>query len=122
MSWWFGVLIMILLSNYRWVNFDKGKDIDYLPNDVYGVGDRDIIVMLMPENKVHIYNCAYSPLSFTSLILLPLLIALLSLSSLPLLSPLPPFLPGYQVCRYVCNPKERDSYYVWHTFAIKENR
>ena len=35
------------------MNLDKGKDIDYLQNDIYGIGDRDIIVMLMPENKVH---------------------------------------------------------------------
>ena len=27
-----------------------------------------------------------------------------------------------QVCRYICDPGQRNNYYVWHTFAIKENR
>ena len=31
-------------------------------------------------------------------------------------------LPENIVCRYICNPLDKDKYYVWHTFAIKENR
>ncbi|CAI8048560.1 hypothetical protein GBAR_LOCUS26768, partial [Geodia barretti] len=31
-------------------------------------------------------------------------------------------LPETVVCRYICDPGQRNNYYVWHTFAIKENR
>ena len=45
--------------------------------------------------------------------------------------PTPSFLPHprlplsmhpSQVCRYICDPLEKDEYYIWHTYAIKENR
>ena len=44
--------ILHSLSHYRWFNFDKTKNIDNLERPVYGLANDDIIVMLLPENKV----------------------------------------------------------------------
>ena len=31
-------------------------------------------------------------------------------------------MPETIVCRYVCKAEEKEKYFVWHTYAIKENR
>ena len=46
------VHVRVLSVNYRWVNFDRSKNIDYLRSEVYGIGNRHIIIMLLPESKV----------------------------------------------------------------------
>ena len=163
-------LIVFLSTAFtnRWYNFDKSKDIDYLERPVYGLADREIIVMLLPETVVskqesvhYFYNldpnhttlgrdmnkrhlsikdtCFDRVLILSCIIRTPKTFFVVSVCPLSNVHVRPltqhtPFTnnPDYnyyyfshfslQVCRYICDPGQRNDYYVWHTFAIKENR
>ena len=66
-GYYHNVSLSLTHTHCRWQSFNKDKSIDYLEKAVYGLADHDIIVMLLPENKVHTHTHTQSILSSMSL-------------------------------------------------------